>query len=146
MSLILGISAYYHDSSATLINDGNIVSAVQEERFSRIRHDERFPEHSIRYILSENKILLNDLEAVVFYEKPLVKFERLIETNLANVPFGFKSFKSSLPIWIKEKLFQNFVLDPTCDRLNKITNLVSGPAPPMRAKSSSRFCCRHFRT
>ena len=112
MSLILGISAYYHDSSAALIQDGNIICAVQEERFSRIRHDQSFPEKSIRYILLENNILLNDLEAVVFYEKPLIKFERIIETNLSNVPYGFKNFKNALPLWIKEKLFQkNEIID-----------------------------------
>jgi len=112
LSLILGISAYYHDSSAALIQDGNIICAVQEERFSRIRHDQSFPEKSIRYILLENNILLNDLEAVVFYEKPLIKFERIIETNLSNVPYGFKNFKNALPLWIKEKLFQkNEIID-----------------------------------
>ena len=124
---ILGISSFYHDSSATLLIDGKIVSAVQEERFTRIKHDFGFPSHSINYILKENKILLNEIDYIVFYEKPFLKFERLIETYLAFVPKGFKSFKMSMPIWAKEKLFHRSIikkklleLDKTYDKDKKI--------------------------
>ncbi len=124
---ILGISSFYHDSSATLLIDGKIVSAVQEERFTRIKHDFGFPSHSINYILKENKIFLNEIDYIVFYEKPFLKFERLIETYLAFVPKGFKSFKMSMPIWAKEKLFHRSIikkklleLDKTYDKDKKI--------------------------
>jgi carbamoyltransferase len=102
---ILGISAYYHDSAATLLCDGAIVSAIQEERFSRKKHDARFPEHAIRNCLSEAGIELADVDEVVFYDKPLVKFERLLETYLAYAPQGFRSFIAAMPVWLKEKLF-----------------------------------------
>ena len=104
MTYILGISAYYHDSSASIIKDGEILLAVQEERFTRIKHDEDFPIHSIKFILNELKLKLSDISCVTFYDKPLLKFERLIETYIATVPSGFKSFNKSMPIWIKEKL------------------------------------------
>jgi len=103
---ILGISAWYHDSAACLIKDGEIIAAVQEERFSRIKHDESFPINSIKYCLKEADILPSELESIVFYEKPFLKFERLIETYLAFAPRGFKSFRKSMPLWIKDKLFQ----------------------------------------
>ncbi len=105
MSLILGISAYYHDSAAALIDDNKIISAVQEERFSRVKNDQSFPILAIKNILETNQLNLNDVDAVVFYEKPLIKFERIIETILFNSPKGFKNFKMSFPVWIKEKLF-----------------------------------------
>ena len=105
---ILGISAWYHDSAACLIKDGEIIAAVQEERFSRIKHDESFPINSIKYCLKEADILPSELESIVFYEKPFLKFERLIETYLAFAPRGFKSFRKSMPLWIKDKLFQKF--------------------------------------
>ena len=124
---ILGISSFYHDSSASLLVDGKIVSAVQEERFTRIKHDFRFPSQSINYILKENKIRLNDIDYIVFYEKPFLKFERLIETYLAFVPKGFKSFKMSMSVWAKEKLFHRNIikkklleLDKTFDKEKKI--------------------------
>ncbi len=103
---ILGISSFYHDSSASLIENGEIISAAQEERFSRIKHDNSFPSQSIKFILNDNNIKLNNIDYIVFYEKPFLKFERLIETYLAFVPKGFDSFKVSMPIWAKEKLFQ----------------------------------------
>ena len=107
---ILGISCFYHDSlAAALIKDGEVISSVQEERFSR-KHDSNFPSNSIKYILEENKLKLNDLDHIVFYEKPFIKFERLIETYLHYIPKGFKSFKNALPIWIKEKLFQKVII------------------------------------
>jgi carbamoyltransferase len=107
---ILGISAFYHDSAACLLKDGCIIAAVQEERFTRKKHDAGFPHNSIQYCLSEANISPSDIKNVVFYEKPFVKFERLIETYLAFAPKGFKSFSSSMPVWIKEKLFQKNML------------------------------------
>ena len=103
---ILGISCYYHDSSAALVINGEIKSAVQEERFSRIKNDSSFPISSIEFILKENNLQLNEIDYIVFYEKPFLKFTRLLETYLSNAPFGFKSFKKAIPIWVKEKLFQ----------------------------------------
>ncbi len=107
---ILGISAFYHDSAACLIQNGNILAAAQEERFTRVKHDNRFPINAIKYCLEENDISSSQIEYVVFYEKPFVKFERLLETYLAFSPRGFKSFSSSMPIWIKDKLFQKNML------------------------------------
>jgi carbamoyltransferase len=103
---ILGISAFYHDSAAALIEDGYITAAAQEERFTRKKHDAAFPEQAIRYCLSEARVDLDDVDHIVFFEKPLVKFERLVETYLSNVPSGFLSFRMAVPLWIKEKLFQ----------------------------------------
>ena len=102
---ILGISAYYHDSAACLVHDGKILAAAQQERFSRKKHDERFPTDAIRYCLLEAELALADLDYVVFYDKPLVKFERLVETYLAYAPRGLRSFLAAMPIWLKEKLF-----------------------------------------
>ena len=103
---ILGISAFYHDSAACLLKNGEIIAAAQEERFTRKKHDYSFPKNAIKYCLSEAKIQPSDLNNVVFYEKPLIKFERLLETYLAFAPKGFKSFLSAMPVWIKDKLFQ----------------------------------------
>jgi len=103
---ILGISAFYHDSAAALIQDGNIISAAQEERFSRKKHDEKFPTEAIKQVLAEGKIKLSEIDHVVFFEKPFLKFERLLETYLAFAPKGFKSFSLAMPIWLREKLFQ----------------------------------------
>jgi carbamoyltransferase len=102
---ILGLSAYYHDSAAALLDDGEIVAAAQEERFSRKKHDSRFPEHAIRYCLSEAGVTLADVKYVVFYDKPLVKFERLLETYLSYAPKGLRSFLAAMPVWLKEKLY-----------------------------------------
>ena len=106
MTNILGISAFYHDSAAALIQDGSIVSAVQEERFSRKKHDERFPKNAIKHVLADGKITLSEIDYVVFFEKPFLKFERLLETYLAFAPKGFRSFSLAMPIWLREKLFQ----------------------------------------
>ena len=103
---VLGISSYYHDSAAAILYNGSILAAVQEERFTRKKHDPSFPIQSIKYCLKEAGIKNNQLENIVFYEKPFLKFERLLETYLAFAPRGFKSFSSSMPLWIKEKLFQ----------------------------------------
>ena len=110
MSYILGISAFYHDSAACLIRDGEILAAAQEERFSRKKHDPRFPTQAIRYCLREGGIALADLRAIVFYEKPLVKFERLLETYLTFAPRGLRSFVAAMPVWLKEKLMQKSLL------------------------------------
>ena len=106
MTSILGISAFYHDSAAALIVDGKIVSAAQEERFSRKKHDSRYPFNAIEYILKESKLNINVIDHIVFFEKPFLKFERLLETYMAFAPKGFKSFSLSMPIWLREKLFQ----------------------------------------
>ncbi|EAW39089.1 carbamoyltransferase [Lyngbya sp. PCC 8106] len=107
---ILGISAYYHDSAAALVRDGEIIAAAQEERFSRKKHDSRFPEHAIRYCLQQANITLFDIDHIVFYDKPLVKFERLLETYLSYAPNGFRSFIMAMPVWLKEKLYLKTVL------------------------------------
>ena len=112
MTSILGISAFYHDSAAALIKDGKIVAAAQEERFSRIKHDQKYPFNAIKYILDEANLKLNEVEHIVFFEKPFLKFERLLETYMAFAPKGFKSFSMSMPIWLREKLFQKkFLFD-----------------------------------
>ena len=103
---ILGISSFYHDSAAALIQDGKILAAAQEERFSRKKHDERFPKNAIKYVLEEANIELNQVDYIVFFEKPFLKFERLLETYLAFAPNGLKSFSLAMPIWLREKLFQ----------------------------------------
>lgn len=103
--IILGISAYYHDSAASLLKDGEILAAAQEERFSRKKHDASFPVHAIRYCLNSEAVSLKELDAVVFYDKPFLKFERLLETYYAFSPRGFLSFLKAIPVWIKEKVF-----------------------------------------
>ncbi|MBM4196605.1 MAG: carbamoyltransferase [Gammaproteobacteria bacterium] len=105
MANMLGISAYYHDSAAALMRDGDLVAAAQEERFTRKKHDPRFPGHAIRYCLEEAGIGLRDVDHIVFYDKPLVKFERLLETYLSYAPNGFRSFVAAMPVWLKEKLY-----------------------------------------
>jgi carbamoyltransferase len=107
---ILGLSAYYHDSAAALIEEGEIVACAQEERFTRKKHDARFPAHAIEYCLKEGRVRLQDLDHVVFYDKPLVKFERLLETYLAYAPKGIHSFVAAMPIWLKDKLGLKAVL------------------------------------
>ena len=107
---ILGISAYYHDSAAALVIDGQIIAAAQEERFSRKKHDARFPKNAIHYCLSEKNLRLSDLDRIVFYDKPLLKFERLLETYIAFAPRGYRSFTAAMPVWIKEKLFLKTIL------------------------------------
>ncbi len=124
---ILGISAFYHDSAAALVEDGHIVAAAQEERFTRKKQDARYPENAIRYCLDEGGLTLDDLDYVVFYEKPFIKFERLLETYLAFAPRGFGSFRVALPLWLKEKLFQKDLIGkrlrvraPDFDRQHKL--------------------------
>ena len=107
---VLGISAFYHDSAAALVAGGRIIAAAQEERFTRRKHDLRFPEHAIAYCLTEAGCRLQDVDLVIFYEKPFLKFERLLETYLSHAPRGFNSFRLALPLWLKEKLFQKEIL------------------------------------
>jgi len=113
---ILGISAYYHDSAAALVRDGEVVAAAQEERFSRKKHDSRFPRNAIEYCLAEDGVGMDDVDFIVFYDKPFLKFERLIETYMSFAPKGFESFRKAIPVWLKEKLFQKKLL---CDELKE---------------------------
>src|SRR6185503_14619396 len=107
---ILGISAFYHDSAAALVRDGDIVAAAQEERFSRKKHDARFPHNAVAYCLAEGGVRFQDIDHIVFYDKPFLKFERLLETYLAFAPRGLRSFQMAMPLWTREKLFQkNFL-------------------------------------
>ena len=115
MTAILGLSAYYHDSAAALVVDGRIVAAAQEERFTRRKHDSAFPRHAVDYCLAEANLTLEEIDYAVFYDKPLLKFDRLIETYLAFAPDGFESFRKAIPIWIKEKLFQDRELRKALD-------------------------------
>ncbi len=110
MKAILGISAFYHDSAACVLIDGKIIAAAQEERFTRIKHDSSYPKNAIDFVLNFSKIQLHEVDKIVFFEKPFLKFERLLETYVAFAPRGFKSFCKAMPIWIKEKLFQKNLL------------------------------------
>ncbi len=106
MTYILGISAFYHDSAAALIKNGKIISAAQEERFTRKKHDSSYPSNAVNFVLSYSNLKLTDIDYIVFYEKPFLKFERLLETYVAFAPKGFQSFSRAMPVWLKEKLFQ----------------------------------------
>ena len=110
MKIILGISAFYHDSAATILIDGKIIAAAQEERFTRKKHDSSYPFNAIEFVLNYAKIKLNDVDQIIFFEKPFLKFERLLETYVAFAPRGFKSFCKAMPIWLKEKLYQKKLL------------------------------------
>ena len=110
MTTILGISCFYHDSAATIIENGNIIAAAQEERFTRIKHDPSYPYNAIEFVLDYSKKKLSEIDKIVFYEKPFLKFERLLETYIAFAPKGFSSFRKSMPVWLKEKLFQKNLL------------------------------------
>ena len=116
MTSILGISAFYHDSAAAIIIDGKIVAAAQEERFTRKKHDFGYPFNAVEFVLNFSNLKLSEIDHVVFYEKPFLKFERLLETYVAFAPKGFKSFSKAMPIWLKEKLFQKKFL------FNKLKN------------------------
>ena len=106
MKNILGISAFYHDSAAALVINGKIIAAAQEERFTRVKHDSSYPINSIKFVLNYSGLKLTDIDQIIFYEKPFLKFERLLETYVAFAPKGFKSFCKAMPVWIKEKLYQ----------------------------------------
>jgi len=110
MSYILGISAFYHDSAATLIDNGKIIAAAQEERFTRIKHDSNYPYNAIKFVLNFSNLKLSDVDSIVFYEKPFLKFERLLETYVAFAPKGFIQFVKAVPLWLREKLFQKKML------------------------------------
>ena len=110
MTSILGISAFYHDSAACLLNDGEIIAAAQEERFTRVKHDHSYPYNSIQFVLKYANLTLSEVDHIVFFEKPFLKFERLLETYVAFAPRGFVSFSKAMPLWIKEKLFQKNLL------------------------------------
>ncbi|MFB2919863.1 MULTISPECIES: carbamoyltransferase [Aerosakkonema] len=125
---IIGISAYYHDSAAALIGNGEIVAAAQEERFTRKKHDPSFPSQAISYCLREAGIQLQDLDYIVFYEKPFTKFDRLLETYLAYAPKGFRSFITSMPVWLKEKLYLKSVIKK---ELAKLGNCQPSQLPPL---------------
>jgi carbamoyltransferase len=116
---ILGISAFYHDSAAALIDNGRVVAAAQEERFTRKKHDAAFPHNAVAYCLAEAGVRADELDHVVFYDKPFLKFERLLETYIARAPRGFRSFKMSIPLWLREKLFQKSLLR---DELEKFSH------------------------
>ena len=120
MTRILGISAFYHDSAAALITDGRIPAALQEERFSRIKHDSEFPARSIQACLELGGCTLSEIDYVVFYEKPFSKFERLLETYLQHSPRGLKSYLKSIPVWLKDKLWMK-------DSLRRELEGFSGP-------------------
>ena len=110
MTSVLGISAFYHDSAAAIIVNGEIIAAVQEERFTRKKHDASYPKNAINYVLKEASLKLSEIDYIVFYEKPFLKFERLLETYIGFSPSGFKSFSMSMPLWLSEKLFQKKML------------------------------------
>ena len=110
MKTILGISAFYHDSAATILVDGKIIAAAQEERFTRKKHDASYPFNAIEFVLNFAKIKLSDVDQIIFFEKPFLKFERLLETYVAFAPRGFKSFCMAMPVWLKDKLFQKKML------------------------------------
>ena len=105
MTAILGISAFYHDSAAALIIDGEIIAAAQEERFTRKKHDPSYPVNAINYCLSEAVLSLEQIDYIAFYDKPFLKFERLLETYVAFAPKGLQSFRMAMPVWLREKLF-----------------------------------------
>src|SRR3989442_2177452 len=134
MSDILGISAFYHDSAACLVRDGQIVAAAQEERFTRKKHYAGFPTQSVRYCLREGGVALTDLRYIAFYDKPLVKFERLLETYLAFAPQGIRSFVTAMPVWLKEKLFLKSLLQKELRAIGGGKNADVTPLP---------FCERH---
>ena len=110
MNSILGISAFYHDSAACILVDGKIIAAAQEERFTRKKHDPNYPRNAIKFVLKYANLKLSDVNQIVFFEKPFLKFERLLETYVAFAPKGFVSFAKAMPLWIKEKLFQKNLL------------------------------------
>ena len=125
MKSILGISAFYHDSAAALLIDGKIISAAQEERFTRKKHDAGYPYNAVEFILKNSNIKLSEIDHIVFFEKPFLKFERLLETYLAFAPKGFLSFSKSMPIWLREKLFQKRFLFEKLQKHDKNFNDIS---------------------
>ncbi|MEA2879129.1 MAG: carbamoyltransferase [Hyphomicrobiales bacterium] len=131
--IVVGISAFYHDAAAAIVRDGEIVAAAQEERFTRKKHDANFPAHALRYCVQEAGVALSDVDFVTFYEKPFLKFERLLETYLAFAPKGFGSFRMAMPLWLKEKLFQKSLL----------IDLLRAEAPDVDWEKKLRFTEHH---
>lgn len=123
---ILGISAYYHDSAAAIISNNTILAAAQEERFSRIKNDANFPTKAVEYCLKCAGVTLNDLDAIVFYDKPFLKFERLLETYYLNAPFGIRSFVKAMPIWLKEKIFLRKIIKIELQKIDPLYNKTQG--------------------
>jgi carbamoyltransferase len=123
--IIVGISAYYHDSAVALLRNGKIIAAAQEERFSRTKHDASFPGMALQYCLDEAGIAAEDIDYVVFYDKPFLKFERLLDTYLSFAPRGFASFKKAMPLWIGEKLFMKTLLAKELSRLSALVDWTS---------------------
>ena len=128
MTSILGISAFYHDSAACILKDGKIIAAAQEERFTRKKHDPGYPHNAIEFVLKFAKLKLSEVDQIVFFEKPFLKFERLLETYMAFAPKGFVQFSKAMPVWLRDKLFQKKQLishlkehdDAFCDEKNYI--------------------------
>ncbi len=116
---ILGVYAFYHDNAAALVVDGKIIVAAQEERFTRRKHDSGFPAEAVRYYLDEGGLTLAEIDHIAFYDKPFLKFERLLETYLAFAPRSFKSFRTAMPVWMKEKLFQKRLLRQELEKTAK---------------------------
>src|SRR4051794_39593455 len=131
--IVVGISAFYHDSAAAIVRDGVIVAAAQEERFTRKKHDASFPANALRFCVQEAGIAWQDIDFVTFYEKPFLKFERLLETYLAFAPKGFSSFRMAMPLWLKEKLFQKSLL----------IDLLSAETPEVDWEEKLRFAEHH---
>ena len=146
---VLGLSAYYHDSAATLLVDGAIVAAAQEERFTRKKHDAAFPANAIAYCLDEAGLGLDEIDYITFYDKPLVKFERLLQTYLAFAPKGFRSFVMVIPVWLKEKLFLKVTLKR---ELASLSGLEQTALPPLLfhehhgSHAASAFYASPFKT
>ena len=131
---ILGISAFYHDSAAALVRDGDIVAAAQEERFTRKKHDPGFPEHAIAYCLKQAELKPDQLDYIAFYDKPMLKFERLLETYLAFAPRGFRSFSMAMPVWLREKLMMRRMIRGGLPGKTKCTAAVHGPPRKPRSE------------
>ena len=140
MTSILGISAFYHDSAAAIVLDGEIIAAAQEERFSRKKHDPGYPFNAIKYVLEESNLQLNEIDHIVFFEKPFLKFERLLETYMAFAPKGFKSFSLSMPIWLREKLFQKKFLFDKLKEHDKNFNDIK----KLNFQNIIKSCCKCF--
>ena len=122
MTYILGVSCLYHDSAVALLKNDEIIFAIQEERLTRIKHDSSFPSKSINYILNQYELKMSEIDYVAFYDKPFLKFERLLETYLSIVPKGFNSFRKAMPIWLKEKLFLKSLLVKEFKKFDKTFN------------------------
>src|SRR5918996_1721531 len=137
---ILGLSAFYHDSAAALVEDGAIVAAAQEERFTRKKHDAGFPRHAVEYCLAEAGVGLDQIDHIAFYDKPFLKFERLLETYLAFAPKGFTSFRMAMPVWLKEKLFQKRLLR------EELTELANGHGLPAKELEQRLLFAEHHQS